>query len=191
MSNDNTNSSIDSLIMLFSRMSGFQRSNRFNVKLFPPESLSAKNTISNDNIFAYMVQIPSQSILYREDNMSPSGPSIQIPLKRAYDDRLLIEFIIDSNWNIRKFFESWIDLVFVKTDQVGTGYNNSARVQYWNNIVGTVVIQALGLDGEIKNTITLYDAYPKMIIPTEMNSNSQNMFLTMMVDMNYRYYTTT
>jgi len=185
------NNNIDSLVSLFSRMSGFQRPNRFRVKILPPLILRNLNLLTNNDIFVNMIQTPSQAILYREDTMSPSGGNIQVPFKRVFDERFIIEFVVDSKWNIRKFFDSWIDSVFVNSNNSNRdrSYNNSSRVNYWSDIVGTVIIEALGINGDVNYTITLHDSYPKLIIPSEMNNNASNTYLTLLVDMNYRYYT--
>jgi len=174
-------SDIATLISTFTSMSGFQLSNRFAVTITPPDGVSSP-TIP---IFATTIQTPSQAIVYEPDNMSPSGPSIMVPIKRSYDDRFIIEFIVDGNWEIRKFFDDWMNWMFISTNPTTV---NSTNVRYWDEIVGTVVIEALKRNDETAKTLTLYDAYPKTIIPTQMSNDTPNQYLTLMVDMNYRYY---
>ena len=72
-----------------------------------------------------------------------------------------------------------------------TTNNNSTRVQYFTDIVGTLEIEALDQNDGVVKTITLYDAYPKQIIPTQFSNDTPNQYLTLIVDMMYRYYTIT
>ena len=183
-------SDITTLITAFSTASGFQKSNRFRINIIPPTVIPGGTQITPTSftVFASNIQTPSQSIIFYEDTMSPSGPPISIPLRRNYDDRYIIEFIIDKNWNIRSFFDSWISALFLNTGNVN---KNSTRVQYFTDIVGTLEIEALDQNDNVVKTITLYDAYPKQIIPTQFSNDTPNQYLTLIVDMMYRYYTIT
>ena len=185
-------SDITTLITAFSTASGFQKSNRFRISITPPAAIPGGSQITPTSftVFASNIQTPSQSIIFYEDTMSPSGPPISIPIRRNYDDRYIIEFIIDKKWNIRDFFDSWMDSMFVNTTS-GSSKVNSSRVQYWNKTVGKLVIEALDQNDGVAKTITLHDAYPKQIIPTQFSNDTPNQYLTLIVDMMYRYYTIT
>lgn len=182
-------SDITTLIEAFSTASGFQKSNRFRIDIIPPTGGGLQITPTTFTVFASNIQTPSQSIIFYEDTMSPSGPPIGIPIRRNYDDRYIIEFIIDKNWNIRSFFDSWIDSMFINSKNSNS--KNSTKVQYWNKIVGKLIIQALDQNDNVAKTITLYDAYPRQIIPTQFSNDTPNQYLTLIVDMMYRYYTIT
>jgi len=182
-------SDITTLIEAFSTASGFQKSNRFRIDIIPPTGGGFQINPTSFTVFASNIQTPSQSIIFYEDTMSPSGPPIGIPIRRNYDDRYIIEFIIDKNWNIRSFFDSWIDSMFINSNNSIT--KNSTKVQYWNKIVGKFIIQALDQNDNVAKTITLYDAYPRQIIPTQFSNDTPNQYLTLIVDMMYRYYTIT
>ena len=183
-------SDITTLITAFSTASGFQKSNRFRINILPPTSIPGGTQITPKafTVFASNIQTPSQSIIFYEDTMSPSGPPISIPIRRNYDDRYIIEFIVDKKWNIRSFFDSWMNALFLNT---GNTNKNSTRVQYFTDIVGELEIEALDQNDIVVKTITLYDAYPKQIIPTQFSNDTPNQYLTLIVDMMYRYYTIT
>jgi len=183
-------SNITTLITAFSTASGFQRSNRFRVNIIPPTNIPGGTQITPTSftVFASNIQTPSQSIIFYEDTMSPSGPPISIPIRRNYDDRYIIEFIVDKRWNIRSFFDSWLNSMFINSTATNL---NSTRVQYFTDIVGTLEIEALDQNDTVVKTITLYDAYPKQIIPTQFSNDTPNQYLTLIVDMMYRYYTIT
>jgi len=174
------NSSINSVVNFFETTSGFQRSNRFSVDITLPSSVSGTY-----RFFANAVQVPGQALIAYPDTMSPSGANIAVPLKRTYDERFIIEFIVDSNWEVRDMMESWINKMFVSNSTDGL---NSSVVQYHDSSVGQIVIRALDQNSFNNRTITLYDAYPTTILPTQMMNETPNQYLTLTVDMNYRYY---
>jgi len=175
---------VGSLISYFQTLSGVQRSNRFRIDINPPTGLTEVS------LFASNVQIPSQVINYYPDTMSPSGSNIDIPLKREYDDRFIIDFIVDKNWTCRQFFDQWLNLLFKNKSQTSTAEKNSYLVNYRDSVIGTVDIYALDVNDNINRKITLYDAWPSTILPTQMMNDAPNDYLTMTIDMNYRYYRT-
>lgn len=177
------NSDVNTMISFFKKVSGFQTANRFKVSINPPAPL-----IVPPPMFATMVQVPGQVINYFSDNLSPSANTIDIPVKREYDNRYIIDFIIDKNWNCRTFFEQWIDLIFIDGNSNFLAGKGSKLLNYWDNIVGNVVINPLDANGNINKTITLYGAWPATIQPTQFMNDSANSYLTMTVDMSYRYY---
>ena len=180
------NSDVTSLISIFQGLSGFQRSNRFIVDIIPPTKLSQLwGTVPR--LFASYVQIPSQVINYYQDSMAPSGAYIDIPVKRDFDDRFIIDFIVDSNWECRRFFDDWMEFMFQKNPSV-LGSKNSWIINWWSEIVGTVFIYALDTNGAINRKIKLVDAWPSTILPTQMMNDTPNDYLTLSIDMNYRYY---
>ena len=97
-----TPNDITQIITYFSK--GYQRTNRFAVEI--------ENQGNIITFWATSVQIPSQSIVYYPETFSPSGPSIFIPLKREYDERFLIDFIVESDWSVRTYFENWYNAMF-------------------------------------------------------------------------------
>jgi hypothetical protein len=189
------NNDVNSLIGFFQGVSGFQRSNRFKVVITVPQEIISKNgiyqlPIVNTNqisLFATTVQIPQQVITYFPDTMSPSGAEIDIPLKRGFDERFIIDFIVDSKWQARRFFEAWMNIMFINSSDTPK-FKDSIVVNYQNNISSTVDIYALDQNGNTNRRITLYQAWPSTLLPTQMMNDAPNDYLTLSVDMNYRYY---
>ena len=186
------NNDVNSLISFFQGVSGFQRSNRFKVAITVPQEIVTKYPgqfpIVNNQIFLFAttVQIPQQLITYFPDTMSPSGAEIDIPLKRGFDERFIIDFIVDSKWQTRRFFEAWMNIMFINDST--SSFKNSILVNFQNNISSTVDIYALDQNGNTNRRITLYQAWPSTLLPTQMMNDAPNDYLTLSVDMNYRYY---
>ena len=175
-------STIDTLLNHFTAMNGFQQPNRFRIEIRTPTGLAE---YSNIPIFATSVQTPTQGLVFFEDTISPSGPAINIPVKRSYDERFLIEFIVDEDWKVRTLIDKWLNFIFLNT---GNG-NNSTRVKYWEDIVGEIDIYALNANDKTNKTITLHNVWPRQIIPGQFSTAASNTYLTLMVDFEYRYYT--
>jgi hypothetical protein len=186
------NNDVNSLIGFFQGVSGFQRSNRFKVVINVPTQITTQYpgqfpTVNNQiSLFATTVQIPQQLITYFPDTMSPSGAEIDIPLKRGFDERFIIDFIVDTKWQTRRFFEAWMNIMFI--NDTTSSFKNSIIVNYQNNISSTVDIYALDQNGNTNRRITLYQAWPSTLLPTQMMNDAPNDYLTLSVDMNYRYY---
>lgn len=170
-------SSVQNIVSYFAS-NGIQKSNKFSITITPPSTLTAYT----GEVFATSIQTPSRSILYYPDTMNPSGPIIQVPLRRLYDDRFIIEFMVDQKWNIASFFQKWMDLITSDTTS-----KLASVVRYYDDITGKIVISALDPKNVAGKTITLYGAWPKTIIPNTMSNDMVNQYLTLMVDMNYRY----
>jgi hypothetical protein len=174
--------SIDKLIDTFDTMGGAQRANRYEVIINPPAALG--NNI-NPPFIASSVQVPTHITEYYQDTMAPSGSYVDIPIKRQFDQMFKIDFIVDYSWNIRQYFENWVDLIFNRQSNES---RNSVMVNYYDNITGTIIINALDQNGDISRTITLYGAWPGTIMPAMMSNDIQNNYLTLQIDMNYRNY---
>jgi hypothetical protein len=158
---------------------GFQRTNRFEVAI-------TNNNITK-NFWASSCQIPSQTVVFYPDNFSPSGPIINIPVKREYDERFLIDFIVEGDWTVRKYFEDWFNEMFTL---LNTGFNTikSNSVYPRSSSLGEISVKALDTNGNSKATFTLYEAYPKLLLPGQFTHDEPNKYLTLTVDFNYRYY---
>jgi hypothetical protein len=188
------NNDVNSLIGFFQNASGFQRSNRFKVLINVPTQITRQypdqfTTVNNQiSLFATTVQIPQQVITYFPDTMSPSGAEIDIPLKRGFDERFIIDFIVDTKWQTRRFFEAWMNIMFINSTNPIPSFKNSIIVNYQKEISSTVNIYALDQNGKTNRQITLYEAWPSTLLPTQMMNDAPNDYLTLSVDMNYRYY---
>lgn len=154
---------------------GFQRNNRFEVSF----------SRQNKTFWASQCQVPQQFLIYYPDNMAPSGPIVYIPVKREYDERFLIDFIVESDWSVRKYFESWYDSMFTS---VTAGRSNTVTPRNNSNILSDITIKALNENGETNATFTLFEAYPKLLLPSQFSNDLPNQYLTLSVDFNYRYY---
>lgn len=171
-----TPNDITAILSYFSK--GYQRTNRFAVEIVSTSDIRS--------FWATSVQIPSQSIIYYPETFSPSGPSIFIPLKREYDERFLIDFIVESDWSVRNYFENWYNIMFDPgpiTDSRRSSKVNTREIGLRN-----INIKAYNENGKINAKFTLYEAFPKLLLPSQFSQDTPNQYLTLTVDFNYRYY---
>lgn len=178
---------------------GAQRSNRYSVH-FENCPVQLPNIDTNYNFFATMCQLPERSIQIFQDSVGPYSPSWDIPLKTEYDDDYIINFLVDGNWNIRKLMEGWMDYV---SGAVRPGGIFSGRSVLGSGIMPTGAFPADGVgndsskivikgfktaDNTVASTLTLYGAWPKTILPSNMDTNANNQPLLLSVVFSYRYY---
>ena len=173
-------SKISEVLNYFSR--GFQRTNRFEVEI-------QRGNESAKTFWATSCQVPSQTVVFYPDSFSPSGPPINIPIKKEYDERFLIDFIVERNWAVRKYFEDWMDNFFT-TLNVGLNTTKANSIFPRNNTanLGTVTVKAMSETDEVNTTFVLYEAYPKLLLPSTFSNDEPGNYLTLSVDFNYRYY---
>lgn len=177
---------IDSILNYFSN--GFQKVNRFEVRI-----------ASNTTFWASSAQIPQQDVTYYPENFSPSGPIIQVPLRRGYDDRFLVDFIVEKDWAVRNYFETWFNTMFSSTSGSAT---RSSKVKTRNTSGNLRTVEIIALNDAIPPNssdekvsqnakFTLYEAFPKLLLPSQFTNDMPNQYLSLTVDFNYRYYTFT
>lgn len=180
---------------------GSQRPNRYAVKIKAPSEVPY--TITGEYV-ASLVQIPARTVNYFSDNVGPYSPYWDVPLKTEYDDHFIINFIVDKDWHIRKFIDSWMGWIGDEQNdnqpsKKGTTIGSfkgrdskTARICEFPNITSTIRIQPVytsSIDDTVKpKELILYQAWPKLILPSQFEAGANNTLLTLSVDFSYRYY---
>jgi len=175
---------------------GVQRPNRYAVE-FIDCPVSQSGGSSPYVFFATMVQIPQRTTNYFSDSVGPFSPYWDVPLKTEYDDHYIINFLVDKNWSIRSLIEAWMDHTIGGTiNTEGYIYGTSAKGASLVPVAartGDSKIKITGISTAENNkqtgTITLHQAWPKLILPTQFDTGANNQPLIMSVDFSYRYYT--
>jgi hypothetical protein len=149
-----------------------QRANRYSVQF----SKGKGNLPTAPTFFATMVQIPSRSVLYFPDSVNPWNPNFKVPLKQEWDDKFIVEFLVDEQFSIRAFIENWMDSL---QEQWQFDKNGGSNIMN---------ISSVQTDGKVNSRFTLYDVWPKLILPSEFNTDNPEL-LRMQVDFAYTYAT--
>ena len=165
-----------------------QRTNRYLVEF---ESLPV-DTNSQLPFFATMVQIPSRGIRFFPDSVGPFTPVWKVPLKHEVDDRFIVEFMVDERQYVRTVMELWMNSLL--ESKISGGPPGSAMYSTKNPsfTIDQTKMKITSIDSQEnkKFTYTLTHVYPKLILPSEFNTDNPNP-LKLQVDFNYRTYTIT
>ena len=174
-------------LMTFLTSTPLQRSNFYKIGFTGINFSNTLPSTTNGAFFASLVQVPSRTILFYPDTTHPFLPPYKVPLQHQYDDRFLVEFLVDQDGKLRRFIETWMDEVRISNINSGQG----SPLFSTKNQACAVKMTVEMLDGTGKPTLiyTFYDVWPKLILPSEMSSDNIQ-FLKLQVDFNYRYYTT-
>jgi len=176
---------------------GAQRTNRYSVE-FQNCPVEMPEATSDYQFFATMCQLPERSIQIFQDSVGPYSPNWDIPLKSEYDDNYIINFLVDGQWIIRRFIESWMDYVvgpiygggFIGgRTPLGASIMPLGQGDGSANSSSKIIIKGFKTKDNIQSgKLTLYGAWPKTILPATMDTNANNQPLILSVVFSYRYY---
>ena len=162
--------------------SGFARSNRVTVEIFPPLALTILNpltaaTAKSLTYTAEQVTLPGRILQASDINIY--GPPIKAPTRTLYND-LNITFLCDDFMTQRSFFDRWMNYINPSED----GFN----LRYRDYYIGQVKIYQMNESGKKSNYgITLYEVYP--LIVNDMGGNWVDTDVQrLQVQFSYRYW---
>lgn len=206
----NNPSDISHILEKIQKLKGPQRANRYRVEFVVPDAVqNPYSDVGTDSIIATMVQLPQRSINYFSDSVGAFSPYWDVPLKVEFDDHFIINFLVDQKWKIRKFIDSWMAVVSGSIEDnlffTGTGARLQTIGSYQGSNPQSIGINAaanqatrIDLIPEIADPtdpssasnikISLYQVWPKLILPSQFDTNANNIPMTMSVDFSYRYY---
>jgi hypothetical protein len=183
---------IEDIISFWQSKGGFQRANRYRVEIqrgvgAGGRALPSTGPALSLEAVAISVQTPSRTLEFVQDNNAgPSNPPIKIPVKTFFDDRFIVTFVVDSKWEVRRFFDQWMNDIF--PNNVMNQQNASSTVSPYVQNLGNITLTPLTVNHRPAAKIYILEAYPKQIIPGEMAQNMMDTPFTLIVDFNYRYY---
>ena len=123
------------------------------------------------------VTLPSRGFATFEDDIW--GPPRKIPIRNQYTGEVVMTFPVSSSWRERIILEKWMDtLVDPKTH-----YSDYANAKF-----NEVHIFCEDDSGKPVGTYTLKEAYPSMIMPTQLGYNMVNDYTRLQVAFAYRDY---
>jgi hypothetical protein len=163
------------------RAEGLARQNRFYVDVSPPKSL-VNEPITGD-LRRILLRCKSVSVPGVSVSTSPErlvGEQVEKPYDRNFGPATMT-FYMDQFFAGRTFFEQWIDSI----------QNSKTRTIGWYDdfVSREINVNVLDLNDQLKMTLTLHDAHPKMIGQMQLD-NSDAGVMTFDVTFDYHYYTT-
>lgn len=155
------------------------RPNRFLVYIEPPKSMSDFGLSSNDiKFYVQSATIPDRS--FTEVEIKYFGMTYKIPGNETNTD-LTITLINDNEWDIRNFFERWLNLI---SDR------DNSKKEYTKDLFknASVTVHQLGYTGEVLSKYKFFHVFPKSVSEIELNMETNDSHETMQVVFCYSYW---
>ena len=196
-----------------SRILNVATPNNYIVKLQPPgkvTSLLAQRGIpygvdgSDIELRCHRTTIPGSAFLTHSVSADIQGQVEEIPYRRGYDTEIAMSFIVDTDYKVINFFETWMDYMSGMANSEGDNtvsyYAPGAvyRPNYYNDYIADIFITKFEKDAgtsykgnriqkpEIE--VKLIKAYPKQIQQIELSYGPTGEFLNLDVSFGYSRY---
>ena len=197
-----------------SRLLNVATPNTYMVKFTPPsevQSLMAErgvNYSSNGETFELAclgISTPDTSFLTHSVQADYHGVTQEIPYRRGYSNEIELRFLVDNNYDILEFFESWVDWMSgVGTRGTTNDFNYGSmnyRASYYNDYITDLYLTKFEKDVSIDSRIInsrqskkaieyrMIQAYPKAINSMELAYGPASGPLELSVTFGYTRYT--
>lgn len=163
------------------KSSGLARDNKYVVSITPPQTLNTGGP-QNELLRLYCQSVSMPGLNYVSNPVLTYGEQREVIYNRQYDP-ISLEFVLDGRMDIKRYFDSWQQLMI---DPV------SRMVNYYENYIGTIDISQLdGTDAENEiYSVKLHECYPKIVSPIQYSAGAKD-FTKLQVQIEYKYWAPT
>jgi hypothetical protein len=159
------------------------RGNRFECQIMTPACLNGNTTLPD----------PQMLTLWCEEAVFPglginSAPirinNLNIPRANSIDfqgEQLGLQFIVDGEWNIKKYFQDWMLKIVNPEDRIVAFYKEGSNLNYSVKIL----LKALDMNDNVIRTWEIDEAFPRSLSPTPVG-HSNNMVQRLTVSFTYK-----
>jgi hypothetical protein len=176
---------------------GFLQTNKFEVTVSPPKIFSNRRLINNQSEISISsisdalrfrieaVRAPGIQILFDDNTRYGIGPTQKQPFNAQLNE-ISINFIVDYDSILWQFWHNWINNIFQHS-----GTNNSYPTylaKYKDDFSTIIDIDIYTNDGNLSQTIELYQAFPTAISEVPLTWGDQNNPLRMSVTLSFSEY---
>ena len=184
---------------------GFLQSNKFEVLVTPPRFLGGRS-INNNGVrtSSYEIsdtlrfrieatRVPGIQLLFADNQRYGVGPTQKQPFSAQLSE-IPINFIVDQNSNLWHFWHNWVNGIFQHSGAMnsqGAGASNSYptyKAKYKDDFSTIIDIDIYTNDGNLSQTIELYQAFPTAISEVPLTWGDQNNPLRMSVTLSFSEY---
>ena len=159
---------------------GIARTNLFEVKLNPPGQVNNADMGSALILRCESVAMPGLNLSTVED-VNLYGPTRDIVDGVTYADEISMTFLMDKTHEIRKYFQSWMELAYDP---------NSWNLNYYDDYAsGTVDIYQLSDTHQPTYGVKLWGCYPKNFAPIQYSNATTNEMVKLTVNFTFRFWT--
>lgn len=133
--------------------------------------------------------LPGSTLFTHEVSNDFTGVTEKMAYRRSFDDRLDLTFYVDSNYNMIKFFEYWMQYIVNEQKPGSDTPYYSYKVNYPEEYRGTLIVDKFDRDYSTEKSIryTFIDAYPINISSMPISYERSNV-LTCTVGFTYSRY---
>lgn len=158
---------------------GLARENRFEVLISAPFALAGRPQ-AGELIRMYCQSASLPGVNFLSNPVLTFGEAREVVYNRSFDP-VELEFLVDSNMNVKEYFDQWANVIVDPVTRLSS---------YYNEYVGTVDIsQLLYKEGEaeVKYTVRLHEAFPKSMQPIQYTMASKEI-TKLRVTFQYKYW---
>jgi hypothetical protein len=167
-----------SLVEFKKNLSNIVRPNRFLVYITPPASLTEGMDTDVLKFYAQSAAIPDRN--FNEIQIKYYGMEYKIPASEVGQD-LMVNFILDEEWKVRDFFESWSQLI--------NNRDNSRKGYAEDLFDGTFIeIHQLGFTGNVLAKYGFVNPFPKTVDQMELGMETVDSHSSFQVIFAYSYW---
>lgn len=164
------------------RQKGMARPTHFEVEIAEPASLYAGKGVATRtvNLFCKSAFLPQTRI--NTSRLQIAGaPPLYYPVGADYGgDNITLSFYIDQNFDVKTFFDEWIDNVVER---------RNGEIQYANSYYTTMTIKQLNAQHKVVYIAKFQDVFPVSVNPLGLDHNSTGQVHELSVTLNYRRWT--
>lgn len=160
---------------------GMARTNYYDVTFAKPQvvasSLYDNITLNRILLFCDQVQLPGLTM--STTPIRTFGEVREMPYEKLYDN-ITMSFYVDKEMKVKLFFDEWIN-----------GIQNpwTRTFAYYEQYTTDIKVIAYDVANNSRYLVTLYEAYPKVITPVQMDYASKDI-MRIQVTMQYKYWKT-
>jgi hypothetical protein len=156
------------------REEGLSRTNRYSVIFAAPTLVDG---VFTKQMSMYCDQIQLPGVNYASQPNRTFGELREVPYDKLHDP-LNMSFYVDTDLNVKRFFDSWINSI--QDPQ-------TKKYSYYDNYITDIEIHVEDLNDRSRYVITLYECYPKTVGSIQLDYASKEV-MKLQVTMNYRYF---
>lgn len=139
-----------------------------------PRGIDLLETTRTISLFCYFAQFPPSNIQVSE--IQTYGTPFWQPSVKLVD-RMYIGMYLDQDFEIKKFFDAWIDAIFDK---------NTAHLRFRDDYSTTLTLHQLDAQFEPVYSVKLNDVFPTYIEPVSVHYSDKNKISTLTAQLCYR-----
>ena len=153
---------------------GLMRTNRYEVVV--PFPKGGTGLMKKATLFCDSVTIPGVNVASTQSRVF--GEAREMPYERTFEP-VQLSFYCDLELEIKKAFESWINLIINPQTRI---------ISYYASYIKDVKIYIQTPNDSATQVITLYEAYPKTLQSIQMDAGGKDL-MKMNVTLQYKYWT--